>query len=599
MPLCEQFIYTSAEIDSKKGYQIIAKSPGISDEIISEMSDYFYPIGISPDKFTESQSLLLLRNNWIAYSRIKNIGMGYDGRSNTLYNHTILIRNEDFREFEYDSRILDAYYVEMPFYQERILMPINIERKIVPESFPTLLLSPQSLETLLKGLFRRQRIAILKIGDIGHIQNILTLLPISLRLISFSTLVVYPDKQPRFNLIEIPKQNRILLRDDFVIIDPHLTYSVVDDKPSDEFEKSLRYVTDIIMLQNSDLLKTINEDFEKIPGQDFYDKIILVSNYQQLKLSLDHTSRKKHAYTILQMIEKLDEQTALKYLEGIKESLADVDVKSYYLTFKINKIISESLNQPLVINNIEKMFNKLEPYTHESRFQLLTELVNVRKMDFLQNGKNLLIEACSSYFWHADEIIKLFLELEVLRKSIHEILGEESKISKTKKYEILTKLLEKAIEYNPGIIVELLDYLSLNPLIKGDIYGSKKIVENLYSTRKFYAEINPEIILKSTDIIISKIENSLLDIKLKKKNNENLNNLLEISGMLLNTLNFLKTEKMEKSLQNRIDDEKKKLEKIITQYEIRHNTEFSLSNMFPRFSYRWPYYDYATKDDVD
>ncbi len=51
MPKCDHFIYTAAKIGSSEGYQIIAKSEGITDEIISQLSKYLYPLGVKVSDF--------------------------------------------------------------------------------------------------------------------------------------------------------------------------------------------------------------------------------------------------------------------------------------------------------------------------------------------------------------------------------------------------------------------------------------------------------------------------------------------------------------------------------------------------------------------
>ena len=108
----EQFVYTTASIEERKGYQIVAKSDGITEKTISELEQYVYPIGINPSEFKESRSLLLLQDDLIAYSRIKNIGLGYDGRDNTLYNHTFVFSKNDFEKYGNNSRIFDKFYLE-------------------------------------------------------------------------------------------------------------------------------------------------------------------------------------------------------------------------------------------------------------------------------------------------------------------------------------------------------------------------------------------------------------------------------------------------------------------------------------------------------
>ena len=107
--ILEQFVYTAAATRTKTGYQIIARSKGITDDIVSQLNQYVFPLGIDPSEFKESRSLLILKNNKIAFSRIKNIGIGYDGRSDTFYNHTIVMNIKDFKEIDYDTRILENF----------------------------------------------------------------------------------------------------------------------------------------------------------------------------------------------------------------------------------------------------------------------------------------------------------------------------------------------------------------------------------------------------------------------------------------------------------------------------------------------------------
>ena len=73
MVVLDQFIYTTALIEGKKGYQIVAKSSGISSEIISELSSYLYPLGIISSEFNESHSLLILKTGEVVFSKIKII----------------------------------------------------------------------------------------------------------------------------------------------------------------------------------------------------------------------------------------------------------------------------------------------------------------------------------------------------------------------------------------------------------------------------------------------------------------------------------------------------------------------------------------------
>ena len=80
----EQFIYTTASIENKKGYQIVAKSEGITEKIVEELETYAYPVDLDPRKFNESRSLLELENDELyeqmygidALKRVKQIENG-------------------------------------------------------------------------------------------------------------------------------------------------------------------------------------------------------------------------------------------------------------------------------------------------------------------------------------------------------------------------------------------------------------------------------------------------------------------------------------------------------------------------------------------
>ena len=117
MPLVDHFIYTTGSIGNKTGYQVVAQTEGIDKNILNELEGYFFPVGMDPNDFVESCSLLILSNGHIAYSRIKNIGVGSDGRENTLYNHTIVMNTSLFQKLDNDSRLLSNYYVQKPNFQ--------------------------------------------------------------------------------------------------------------------------------------------------------------------------------------------------------------------------------------------------------------------------------------------------------------------------------------------------------------------------------------------------------------------------------------------------------------------------------------------------
>lgn len=328
----DQFVYTTASLSGKSGYQIIAKSSGVSEEIISELDDYLYPTGIEPSEFNEARSMLLLKNGRVAFSKIKNIGMGYDGRNNTLYNHTLIVDKEDFAKYEYDTRIFEQFYVENTSLQGKL--PVLQIDPIVPEmDFQIAKNSETIVKETLTGLFRKQKIAILDAKDTDLIQKILSMLPPSMRLISFSTLVIQPEKQPNYHLIQTKSQNKSILEKNFKIVNP--------EEPSDiqkqtALEKSISYLKNLINSQKKDDLQELHDSFEKLPGTDFKSKIILLATFSQYQAEQDENLKQKYAEEILSVLKKFDKLVASDYLDKIKSSLREYAI----LTEKLQPVIN-------------------------------------------------------------------------------------------------------------------------------------------------------------------------------------------------------------------------------------------------------------------
>jgi len=311
----EQFVYTTASIKNKKGYQIVAKSEGVTDEIVSELESYVYPIDTDPSKFKESRSLVLLENDLIAYSRIKNIGLGYDGRENTLYNHTFIFSIIDFEKYDNDSRIFDKFYLEDK--SARGILP-TLSINPPSQTFPLIILDEleSTLEQILFSLFMNKKIALL-VDDVELPQKILSFLPKSMRLISFSTFVVEPKKQPKYRFILNPKLNKSKFENDFKIIS--LDKTIFQNKTS--FEKSISYYVQLIKSKKYKVLKEFQNSFEKIPGKAHKNKMVLLSNYFQFQSTTDDKKRAQYAENVLESIKLFDQNTFSYYFEKIKDSL--------------------------------------------------------------------------------------------------------------------------------------------------------------------------------------------------------------------------------------------------------------------------------------
>lgn len=316
MAICEQFIYTTGKTKHEKGYQVISKSPGITKEIISECENYLYPAGINPNKFSQSRSLIILKKNKVAFSIIKNIGVGFDGRPGTIYNHTFVMEKDVFQKLDNDTRIFEQYYNQDPSLIGE-LSKVMIETKELPINFEGIKQIRSILPGILTALFKGEKIAIFKTEQTELIQTILSIIPPSTRLISFSTYVERSDRQPKYDFILTSKSKLFNLGNIFRKFDPEEKESEASSLPS-ILAESIRYLLNLVDMKKEKELIKIHDSFEQLSSHDFKNKIILVTNYEQFMSATNEKLKQKCADNIFEVIKKFDNDVAMQYLEKIK-----------------------------------------------------------------------------------------------------------------------------------------------------------------------------------------------------------------------------------------------------------------------------------------
>ena len=220
MPTCEHFVYTTAKTDSKTGYQFVAKSCGIKDRFLNNLTNYLFPLGVDPQKFTKSKSLLPIGKEHVAYSVVKNIGRGYDGRDGTIYNHTMIMKTDNFFGIDCDTRILDRYFLE-DYSIRGELDPLYVQPEKIDTDFGYLNgLNQNLLSVVLFYLFKKNRIAIVQTIDEKFIQHVLSVIPPQRRFVPFSTLVLDPSRQTGYQIMQIPDGIQVRLRSNCIVINP-------------------------------------------------------------------------------------------------------------------------------------------------------------------------------------------------------------------------------------------------------------------------------------------------------------------------------------------------------------------------------------------
>ena len=270
MVICQQFIFTAANVKNKTGYQVTARSSNITPKLLSDLEDYMYPIGVDPNKFLNSESLLILDDK-VAYTTVKNIGLGYDGRYNNLFSHTIIINIDDFIKFDNDTRCLEKLSdVDVT---STHLPPISIKPFNNEPNFDCIdIIGISQFEYFFRCVLDKKKIVILDIIENNIIKNLLSLLPPSYRLISFSTLVIKEHRQPNFNIIQADKTTS-LPKNYHIIITKNITKNFKNKNTL--FDHAITYMMEIINSKNTIHISNIHDNFEKISFLNDKNKLIL------------------------------------------------------------------------------------------------------------------------------------------------------------------------------------------------------------------------------------------------------------------------------------------------------------------------------------
>ena len=392
MSKCEHFIYTAGKIDSREGYQVIAKSQGVSDELTQTLREYMYPLGMNVEEFKKSKSLLLL-GDLVVYSIVKNIGIGFDGRRGTLYNHTFIMKKEEFEKLNFDSRLFDQYFIEDDSIRGQLDV-LDIQNQNISPNFDLIKSSSSEIQLrlLIHGLLKNQKIAIVS-DDIEIIQNILSLLPIPYRLIPFSTLVIEPKKQHKFHLMAIPDNVITKLSRTFLVIEP--TSKITRNKEEineisqpfidiiqDGDKKELDLLFDEFNTISKQISKTRRIKLKEIFNESDYDDLVKSENLNQLKEKVRKlfSSRKFNQaspnvmLSITKKIRKIINKL-LKQQKKKKESLGTRD-KAYLseiVTILLNSMnfvrYSNKRTSPSILSQISLEITQLESLLDDDVFE--------------------------------------------------------------------------------------------------------------------------------------------------------------------------------------------------------------------------------------
>ena len=305
MPVCDHFVYTTAKTDTKTGYQIVAKSNGIDDRVLRRLTGYFFPLGVNPTEFKKSKSLLPIGKERVAYSTVKNVGIGHDGRNGTLYNHTMVMRKADFEKIGCDTRILDRYFIDDYSIRGK-LDQISIRPETLDLDFEYLQgLDEDLLDGFLFHLFKKNKIAIAKITDDEFIQNALSLVPPQIRLVPFSTEVLDPARQTEYRIIQIPNRVQSNLQSNYVTINSTTSPS---SRPARTRDAGITKIMELLRENDQDGIFKLHEDFESIASKVSKTKNVQIKEVFD-KERLEDLAERKKFYLLLCEVRDLYSRT--------------------------------------------------------------------------------------------------------------------------------------------------------------------------------------------------------------------------------------------------------------------------------------------------
>ena len=572
MVLCEHFIFTSADLEEKSGYQVVSQSSGITSELLETLEDYMYPTGMDPSKFSESKSMLVMKDK-IAFTKAKNIGVGYDGRPDTVYSHTITMNIEDFKKFQYDSRIFNELYVEKR--NPGHLTPLPIEPKKFSPDFSCIdVLGIAQFDDFIRAVFSKKKIAILNIENKTLLQSLISLLPPSFRVHSFSTLVAEPQRQSKFELIQTQSSKSSLEK--YFVIDPKERKLISPTKDT-LFEECISYLIDIIDSKNSIKLVNIYERFENIPIRDYKEKLSLAVGISILDPKQPSLLDQKAIHQLLLLLDKTSPSFESKHFPKLEPFLPEYITIEYSRKFETSRLLSSYSKEELTYDTIMKMFNELSKGTSESRLSLFHQLVEKRKKDFEINGYKILIDFVNDFY--NSDVIRGFVENAALHQCIFEAL-ESSTVDHKRQKRLFEMLVEYSLCHNSDLLEKLFTLKVFDLNHSYDASNYRDIIVELFKAVEFHRKLKPKEIFTITKQIHGIVDPEFPRNKKSGTIDNKFYHIQDILYVLLNTMKYLLSmRKFElKKLKKQIEEQESSLKYFL---DLNHLPE---RNFFPQFN---------------
>jgi len=445
----EQFAYVPAAVGSRRGYQVVAKSPGISDEILAQMEPYMLPAGVGRG-FSGSKSLLQLRGRLVAYSSITNVGDGYDGRPDALYNHTLVLSEESFAGVGSDTRALDSYFARDPprGALPRIRVAGGAPAPRINEEYRHLVLP------VLRALFAGKKAAFSGVDDPSFLPSVLAMLPPSMRLVPFSTCLPDPKRQPAYRLATYEGRMRALPK------------GFADMSKPGRGSAGRRLDDALLFLAERAASGSAGEvfsEFDMIRSSDPRAKIVLLSEVFGVPDSPEKI-RARRARDALETLRGFDEYTQSRLTPRLERFLDKERTRAPVLP-------DADLGKKITAKSLERMLDGVDG---AKKRRVLEAVYAARGPDMVKNAGKLLSDMGDSR--HAPDVYGFFTAKKSLHPGILEFLSGKGRAPRKHRRRALGLMLPEALKECPELVPEMLACSARDKKSKDDVRDLLKIL---------------------------------------------------------------------------------------------------------------------------
>ena len=391
MTRIEQFVYTTTTHDVRSGYHVVARSPGITDKIISELDTYMLPAGVDPQNFGQSKSLVLIGNGThVAYRFARNIGHGPDGRPNAMLSHTLVIDVKSFGDLSYDSRKLDSLFSHFaPLHP--LLPSVSIVAGADSPPDPDFVKTQTPLLTrTLYTLLRGNSVAIRGACDEQFVQAALGLLPPRLRLVPFSTCAVDLELQPAYRFVLLGDSPATNSPKGFETIgsNSHLPFGDAD------LGRAVRYMVAMASV-GSPHLAALHAEFDKIGTLSPRKRIALLTAVLRMAQSPEPMQSGRDVRTVVDHLASLDSHTWNKVMSRLGSGMRLCDRSELIDMIKTKSVHYNISNYNVTRKSIEVLLGQVRI---GQRQELLCALYKSRTQEFHDKIDQLFEDFCYSYY---------------------------------------------------------------------------------------------------------------------------------------------------------------------------------------------------------